>query len=242
MFYDLDRPLDFVQDVYESLVDGGLWHFEQSYLPSMLAARSYDTICHEHVEYYALEQVRWLLERVGFSIRDVTLNDINGGSFAVTAVKSRSGATSHAPVVREMLAQERRLGIDTLVPYEQFAGSVRRHRDDLRAFLLGLKNEGKKIFGLGASTKGNVILQYCGIDADLLPCIAEVNEDKFGCFTPGTEIPIVSEAEASAQDPDIYLVLPWHFRRSILARAAPLFARGARLLFPLPTIDLVSSA
>ena len=207
----------------------------------MLAANSYDTICHEHIEYYTLKQIRWMLDRFGFAIRDVTLNDINGGSFAVTAVKSSLGAASHAPVVEEMLAEERRLGIDTLAPYERFAESVRKHRDELRALLLGLKKQGKTIFGLGASTKGNVLLQYCGIDADLLPCIAEVNEDKFGCFTPGTEIPIVSEAEASARNPDVYLVLPWHFRRNILARAAPLFARGAKLLFPLPKIDLVSS-
>jgi hypothetical protein len=241
MFYDLDRPLDFVRDVYESLVDGGLWHFEQSYLPSMLATNSYDTICHEHVEYYALEQIRWMLERVGFSIRDVTLNDINGGSFAVTAVKSRPGATAHAPIVGEMLAKERALGLETLAPYEQFSEGAGRHREALRALLLALKDEGKKVFGMGASTKGNVILQYCGIDAELLPCVAEVNEDKFGCFTPGTEIPIVSEAEASASNPDVYLVLPWHFRRNILARSAPLFARGAKLLFPLPEIDLVSS-
>jgi hypothetical protein len=241
MFYDLDRPLDFVRDVYESLVDGGLWHFEQSYLPSMLAVNAYDTICHEHVEYYALKQILWMLERVGFSIRNVTLNDINGGSFAVTAVKSRPGESSHATVVRDMLAEEERLGIDTLVPYERFAQSVRRHRDELRALLLRLKSEGKTLCGLGASTKGNVVLQYCGIDANLLTCIAEVNVDKFGCFTPGTEIPIVSEAEASARNPDVYLVLPWHFRTSILMRAAPIFARGARLLFPLPEIEFVSS-
>jgi NDP-4-keto-2,6-dideoxyhexose 3-C-methyltransferase len=240
MFYDLDRPLDFVRDVHESLVDGGVWHFEQSYLPSMLAAGSYDTICHEHVEYYALEQIRWMLDRVGFSIADVTLNDVNGGSFAVTALKCAPGAASHAPVVAEMLAEERRLGLDTLAPYERFAAAARRHRDELRALLVGLKKEGQTVFGMGASTKGNVLLQYCGIDAELLPCIAEVNEDKFGCFTPGTGIPIVSEAEASARNPDVYLVLPWHFRKNILARAAPLFAHGAKLLFPLPEIDLVS--
>ena len=107
--------------------------------------------------------------------------------------------------------------------------------------LLRLKSEGKTLCGLGASTKGNVVLQYCGIDATLLSCIAEVNEDKYGCFTPGTEIPIVSEADASARRPDVYLVLPWHFRRNILTRAAPLFAQGAKLLFPLPEIEIVSS-
>ena len=241
MFYDLERPLDFVHDVHASLADGGLWHFEQSYLPSMLAARSYDTICHEHVEYYALRPIVWMLDRVGFSIRDVTLNDVNGGSFAVTAVKAKPSATSHAPVVSEMLGEEGRLGLSSPAPYERFARSAAEHRDQLRALLYRLKSDGKKVFGLGASTKGNVVLQYCGIDAGLVSCIAEVNEDKFGCFTPGTGIPIVSEAEASAQNPDVYLVLPWHFRKNILARSGPIFARGAKLLFPLPEIDLVSS-
>jgi NDP-4-keto-2,6-dideoxyhexose 3-C-methyltransferase len=241
MFYDLDRPLDFVRDVHAVLDEGGLWHFEQSYLPLMLATSSYDTICHEHVEYYALAPIVWMMDKIGFSIVEVTTNEINGGSFAVTAKKSKPGATLHAPVVAEMLAAEHALGLSGLAPFEAFAARVATHRTELRARLVELKNAGKTVFGMGASTKGNVILQYCGIDAELCPCIAEVNADKFGCFTPGTEIPIVSEADALSKNPDYFLVLPWHFRKNIVPRSQALFARGVKLLFPLPEIEVVGS-
>lgn len=241
MFYDLERPLDFVEQVRKVLADDGVWHFEQSYLPSMLAALSYDTICHEHIEYYALEQIVWMAERAKLRIVDIAFNDINGGSFAVTAMKATGDKPAHAPIVNEILAKERADGIDKLATYERFAADVRMHRDDLRALLGTLKAEGKRVFGMGASTKGNVLLQYCDIREDLVACIAEVNEDKFGCFTPGTKIPIVSERDAIEQRPDVMMVLPWHFRANILKRAAPIFARGTALLFPLPKIDLVRS-
>jgi SAM-dependent methyltransferase len=241
MFYDLDRPLDFVRGVHEVLKDGGLWHFEQSYLPTMLATNSYDTICHEHVEYYSITPILWMLNEVGFSIVEITQNDVNGGSFAITAAKSARGQGKHAPIVDRMLAEERALGLDTMAPFARFAERVVKHRVDLRERLTRLKAEGGRVFGMGASTKGNVILQYCGIGPDLCACIAEVNEDKFGCFTPGTEIPIVSEAEAASRNPTHFLVLPWHFRKNLIPRAAPLLARGIKLIFPLPEIDVVSS-
>jgi NDP-4-keto-2,6-dideoxyhexose 3-C-methyltransferase len=242
MLYDLDRPLDFVRDVHSVLADDGIWHFEQSYLPSMLAANSYDTVCHEHIEYYALGPVVWMADRVGFSIVDVVLNDVNGGSFAVTAVKTKPGGASHAAIVGQMIEAEKLAGLQGLGPFEKFQKSVLRHKLELRALLQGLKEDGKRVFGMGASTKGNVLLQYCEIDTSLVSCIAEVNADKFGCFTPGTWIPIVSEAEAMTRKPDVLLVLPWHFRASLIRRAAPILESGARLLFPLPKIDFFPPA
>lgn len=242
MFYDLERPLEFMRQVHAVLADDGIWHFEQSYLPSMVSANSYDTICHEHAEYYALGPIVWMADRVGFSIVDVSLNDINGGSFAVTVAKAKPGATKHAAVVARMLEEEQRHGLTSLEQFGRFADGVHRHKTELRALLEGLKAGGKRVLGMGASTKGNVILQYCGIGPELLPCIAEVNEDKFGCFTPGTEIPIVSEAEAFAQKPDVLLVLPWHFRDNLVRRSAPLLERGIKLLFPLPKIEFVPAS
>lgn len=242
MLYDLDRPLEFVRDVHSVLAEGGIWHFEQSYLPSMLAANSYDTVCHEHIEYYALGPIVWMADRVGFSIVDVTLNEANGGSFAVTAVKTKPGATTHASIVGEIIEAEKRAGLQGMAPFEKFQESVLRHKLELRTLLERLKDDGKRVFGMGASTKGNVLLQYCGIDADLVSCIAEINADKFGCFTPGTWIPIVSEVEAMTRKPDVLLVLPWHFRSSLVRSAAPLLEGGARLLFPLPTIHFFPSA
>jgi hypothetical protein len=235
MFYDLERPIDVMRQIHDILAEDGIWHFEQSYLPSMLATNAYDTICHEHVEYYALEQIVWMADRVGFSIVDVSLNDTNGGSFAVTATRSAPGAPKHAPAVHAMLEEEKASQLAGLEPFVRFAQA---HKADLRGALVKLKSEGERVLGMGASTKGNVILQYCDIGPDLLPCIAEVNEDKFGCFTPGTGIPIVSETDALARDPSVLLVLPWHFRENLLHRYAHLSDRGIRFLFPLPTIDL----
>ncbi len=241
MFYDLEDPIDFMRKVESVLADDGVWHFEQSYMPEMLRVNAYDTICHEHLEYYGLRQIQWMARRAGLKILDVEINDINGGSFAVTVAKESS---SHAPnnaAIETILAEEKRLGLHTLVPYEQFAERVFAHRDALKDTLQRIRAEGKTIFGYGASTKGNVILQFCGLTSDDLPCIAEVNSDKFGCFTPGTNIPIVSESDARAKKPDYFLVLPWHFKRNLIEREADFLRQGGRMLFPLPEIEVVTS-
>ncbi len=236
MFYDLPAPMSFVADVAAVLAPGGVWHFEQSYLPLMLDTVSYDTVCHEHLEYYALRQVVWMTSRAGLRIVDITFNDVNGGSFAVTAEKA---AGPHAPIVAEVLAREDARGLHTLVPYEAFSLLVDKHRTELPAQLRALKAAGKRVVGLGASTKGNVVLQYCGITSDLLPAIAEVNPDKYGAFTPGTEIAIVSEEDARASKPDVFMVLPWHFRKTFVARESAFMAEGGKLLFPLPAIEFL---
>ncbi len=239
MFYDLDSPLDFVRQVREVLADDGVWVFEQSYLPAMLANTSYDTICHEHLEYYALKQVRWMLERAGFKILDVEFNQVNGGSFSVTAAKTKSPYVPNEAHIRQCLADEERLGLEGPEIYEQFRSRVFEHRDKLVSFLRQSRADGGRIFGYGASTKGNVILQFCGLTTAELTCIAEVNPHKFGTFTPGSHIPIVSESEARAMNPTGFLVLPWHFRDCITGREAGFLASGGKLVFPLPRIEVV---
>jgi hypothetical protein len=134
------------------------------------------------------------------------------------------------------------MGLDTSAPFERLEAIMSLHRTRLRDLLSSIQAEGKKVFGYGASTKGNVLLQYCGIDRNLLPAIVEINEDKFGSFTPGTNIPIVSEAEAMAQRPDYLMVLPWHFRAGILKRETDFLSRGGTFIFPLPELELVSLA
>lgn len=240
MFYDLEQPLAFMRDVHASLADDGIWHLEQSYLPRMLEQLSYDTVCHEHLEYYSLHTLRWMLERTGFRIVAVELNDINGGSFAVTVCKTEAAFAS-SPEVDALLAAERATGILTLAPYERFRDATLRHRDELRALIARYKADGKRVGGLAASTKGNVTLQFCGLTSDDLFAIGEVNSDKFGCVTPGTRIPIVSEAELFAQKPDLLLVLPWHFRATFLQRCGGYLKEGGKLLFPLPKIEVVSA-
>lgn len=239
MFYDLDDPIAFARDVESVLAPDGVWHFEQSYLPAMLRMVAYDTICHEHLEYYSLAVVQRILEAAGLKLVDVQMNSINGGSFAVTAAKAASSIRPNTAVIDWLLGQEERMGLNTPTPYRQFEERVYRHRVDLLRLLQALKADGKKVLGYGASTKGNVTLQFCGITTDEIPAIAEVNPEKFGSFTPGTRIPIISEAEARAMNPDYFLVLPWHFKEGILQREQEFTARGGKLIFPFPEIEII---
>lgn len=239
MFYDLEQPMQFVQDIAGCLAKDGIWHFEQSYMPSMLRTNSYDTVCHEHLEYYALEPVKKLLEKCGLKVLDVQMNGINGGSFAVTAAHAESTLKVNQPIVDWLLRQEERMGLHTPRPFRQFEERVFQHRKDLSDLIQSLNADGKTVYGYGASTKGNVILQFCGLTAKDIPCIAEVNPDKFGAFTPGTNIPIASEAEVKAKNPDYLLVLPWHFRSFIIERERDYLRQGGKLIFPLPEIEII---
>lgn len=235
MFYDLESPMAFMRDVRDVLTDDGIWVFEQSYMPAMLDSLSYDTVCHEHLEYYALKQIKWMADRIGLTIVDIEFNEVNGGSFSVTAAKAASGLPE-SPDVARILAEEQRRGFDTLAPFEDFALRVEVSRDELRAFVAKAKEEGKKIAALGASTKGNVLLQYCGITTDDIIEVGEINPDKFGALTPGSFLPIHAEAEVLARGYDYFLVLPWHFRCHFLANSA---YAGCMLVFPLPTLQAI---
>lgn len=239
MFYDLERPLDFIRDIHSVLADEGIWHFEQSYMPAMLKTNSYDTICHEHLEFYSFDVVKSMLEQCGMRIVDVQMNAINGGSFAITACKAKASYVSNKPVIDWLLEEERIMGLKTPQPYFDFERRVFRHRESLRSLIKSLVADGKKIIGYGASTKGNVLLQFCGLTSEYITCIAEVNEEKFGSFTPGTNIPIVSEADARAMNPDYFLVLPWHFKHGILEREQDFLDKGGKFIFPLPEIEII---
>jgi hypothetical protein len=239
MFYDLEDPTQFAREVAEILDPEGIWHLEQSYMPSMLRLCSYDTICHEHIEYYSLGALKKILDAAGLDILDVEMNAVNGGSFAVTAAHRASKRRRNSPVVNWLLQQEDRMGLGTPAPFRDFEQRVFRHREDLTRLLRALKDDGKRILGYGASTKGNVVLQFCGIGPDLVEAIAEVNEDKFGAFTPGTHIPIISEPQARAMQPDYFLVLPWHFKDGILAREQQFLADGGKFIFPFPEIEII---
>jgi hypothetical protein len=240
MFYDLESPIQFAKEI-ESILDvNGIWHFEQSYMPSMLRLNSYDTICHEHLEYYSLNSVQKIMEKSGLKIIDVVMNSINGGSFAVTATKitNKSIKVNHA-VIDWLLEQEIKMGLNTEKPYIEFKERVFRHRDDLKRLIDNLNRDGKKILGYGASTKGNVMLQFCGLTAKDIPAIAEVNPEKYGRITPGSHIPIISESEAKSMKPDYFLVLPWHFKEGILRRESEYLASGGRFIFPFPEIEII---
>jgi len=235
MFYDLEDPMGFMRQVYDVLADDGVWVFEQSYMPTMLDTNSYDTVCHEHLEFYSLQQIKWMADRVGFKILDVEFNDINGGSFSVTVSKSH-GDMSVIPSVQHILETEQAKGLDSLIPYQAFAERIVQTKRDLLNFIEMARAEGKSVSALGASTKGNVLLQYCGLTSKEVEFVGEINSEKFGCYTPGTWIPIVQEQELFAKKPDYIIVLPWHFREFFLTNKSLL---NMNLVFPLPNLEVI---
>jgi hypothetical protein len=234
MFYDLEDPMGFMEQVFDVLTDDGVWVFEQSYMPTMLDTNSYDTVCHEHLEFYALRQIKWMTDRVGFKIINVEFNDVNGGSFSITVSKAR-GDLSVLPAVQAILDNESARGLDTLQPFREFSERVGETRKELLAFLASTRKQGKRVAILGASTKGNVLLQYCQISTDDVDCVGEVNSEKFGCFTPGTWIPIINENDLLVNEPDYFIVLPWHFKKFFLSDKK--WAK-AQLVFPLPRLEV----
>jgi NDP-4-keto-2,6-dideoxyhexose 3-C-methyltransferase len=234
MFYDLEDTIDFMRQIYEILMDVGIWVFEQSYMPTMLEMNSYDTVCHEHVEFYALRQIKWMTDKVGFRIVDVEFNDVNGGSFSITVTKSHDNLTP-TPLVQKILEHECAIGLNTIEPYQRFAERVARTKHDLLDFIKTAHAANKTIAALGASTKGNVLLQYCGLTDKDISFVGEVNPEKYGCYTPGTWIPIIPDTELLSQKPDYLIVLPWHFRKFFQENEK---YRQVNLVFPLPNIDI----
>jgi hypothetical protein len=239
MFYDLEDPIAFVQSIHDNLDKNGIWHFEQSYMPSMLRLNSYDTICHEHIEYYTLYNIMYILERADMRVIDVQMNSVNGGSFAVTATRNDSTLKANDVLINWLLDQEMKMGFDTPKPFRDFEDRIFKHRESLRTLIDSLNSDNKKILGYGASTKGNVLLQFCNFTVKDILAIAEVNSEKYGCFTPGSFIPIVSEKEAIAKKPDYYLVLPWHFKDGIVRREQEFLNKGGKLIIPFPEIEII---
>jgi len=216
-----------------------VWVFEQSYMPTMLTMNSYDTVCHEHLEYYRLKQIKWMTDLVGFKIIDLEFNQVNGGSFSVMVAKKQSSYQESKKTITDIMNFEEKSGLHTLKPYLSFQKRVLQHKERLLDKIRELNKKGERVFGYGASTKGNVILQYCKITRNDISCIAEVNSDKFGAYTPGTLIPIISEQEAKSMKPDYFVVLPWHFKENIITRENLFLKQGGKLLFPLPDLKIV---
>jgi hypothetical protein len=237
MFYDLDSPVDFARQVSDILSDDGIWVLEQSYLPAMIEKNAYDTVCHEHLEYYSLRQIKWICDKVSLKIIDAEENNVNGGSFLIILAKSNSSYTPKERNILKVMNREKHLEDEKI--YQDFEYNVFDHREKLIEFIHKRNKKKQLILGYGASTKGNVILQFCNFTVENIPYIAEINEDKFGSFTPGTCIPIVSEKEAKAMNPAFLLVLPWHFRDSIIYREKGYLNSGGKLLFPLPLIEVI---
>ena len=244
MFYDLDNPNEFVADVAQCLHRNGVWVIEMQYLPDMLEKNAYDQICHEHLEYYCLLSIMPLVERHGLAVVDVELNSVNGGSFRVwvmhknTSVPVQLGGA--ADRINNLVEREKNVGLSDTGTYESFAVRVTRGRRKLVDFVCGEVHDGKTVYVYGASTKGNTLLQYCGLDNTLITAAAERNPDKWGKMTVGTRIPIISERKAREERPDYFLILPWHFLDVFVERERKYLESGGQFIVPRPELRVVS--
>jgi C-methyltransferase./Hypothetical methyltransferase. len=241
MFYDLENPVDFVKGIKRFLAPKGLWVFEMSYMPKMLELDSYDTLCHEHLEFYSLAVLEKILGMAGMKIFKISFNDINGGSIRCYATHHENKSfddNENSAFIHEIRQKEFDMELDTDKPYVNFQQRIEELKDELHGLIENLKGEGKKIHIYGASTKGNTILQWCSIDHTLVDYAAERNPDKYGATTLGTNIPIISEAESRAMNPDYYLVLPWHFKEEFLKREKVAYENGTGFIFPIPKVEI----
>ena len=236
MFYDLEDPIQFSKDVFQILKPDGLWIIELSYLPTMLERNSFDTICSEHIEYYSLQSMEYILNRSGFCVEDVELNDVNGGSFRIYIRKK--GFEKETQAVRDMREAEKKLSLTNPSIYIEFAKRVETNKREILSFLERMRKSGKKVIGYGASTKGNTILAYYGIGPDLISHVADRNPIKYGRTTV-TGIPIISEDQAREMSPDYFFAFPYHFMKEFLFRETEFLKRGGKFVSPIPSLTII---
>ncbi len=243
MFYDLEYPRQFVADVAAVLAESGVWVIELHYLPMMLEANAFDAIVHEHLEYYSLAVIERLIGEEGLEVISAELNDINGGSIRLFI--GHQGKHDRTPeqqaAITDLRVKEFELALDAPEPYETFRLGAERVRDDLLKMCQEIVAGGKTIHVYGASTKGNTILQYAGIDHTLIEAAADRNPDKWGSETIATKIPIISEEQSRGMNPDYYLALPWHFLAEFLEREQEFLQRGGQFIVPLPEVRLIGA-
>jgi hypothetical protein len=248
MFYDLENPDTFIQDVGEILDDNGLWVLQLSYTPLMIEQLAFDNICHEHIYYYSLFNLKKLMEKNGFKIVDCQLNDTNGGSFRVYVMKENADVKKFATQphrdvcnfrIQSLLTLEEKLKLDSVDTWMDFYNRILDLKEQTVSFIKSEKEKGKKIWGYGASTKGNTLLQYFGLDNTLIDGIAERSVYKWGLKTVGTNIPMYSEEQMRNEKPDYLLVLPWHFISEFVERERDFLLGGGKFIVPCPKFQII---
>lgn len=237
MFYDLEEPNRFVDDVKNVLANDGVWINQMNYLGSMLKLNAFDNISHEHLEYYSLSSLQPLLARHALEVVDAELNEINGGSFRATI--AHCGAFPVHQRVRDLQASEKHL--TEFQTYEAFAKRLQALREEARNFISAELEKGKKVYAYGASTRGNSLMQYFGLDQNWIRAAAERNPAKYGKKTAGTNIPIIAEDQARREKPDYFLVLPWAFIKEFVARETEFLQGGGKFIVPLPEFRVIGS-
>ncbi len=236
VLYDLDNPIKFAKDVKEVLDKDGIWIAEMSYLPFMLERNSVETICAEHLEYYSLQSMEYILNKAGMAVEDIEFNQVNGGSFRLY-IKHVNKANPTLAVINTRF-KEAKLRLDDLNIYKEFANRIENNKKEMLAFLATQKELGKLVLGYGASTKGNTMMSYYGIDKTLIPYVADRNPIKHGRETV-TRIPIISEQDMRDMKPDYLLVFAYHFIDEFITREQEFLKSGGKFIVPIPKLKLL---
>jgi len=235
IFYDISNPNQFCADIYDLLDTNGIWIAEFSYFPLMLKNLTYDQICHEHLTYYTLEVFESILKKNGLKVLDVFFNEINGGSIEVVCAKKESKHKINEKKIKSILKDE---GLITDKSYQKFNMRINNIKKNINLFFH--KNKKNNIIGYGASTKGNVVLNHCGISNKKLKYICDGNILKTGRYTPGTNIKIISKKEINIIKPNFLFVLIWSFREEVIKEQIEYLKKGGNLVFHLPRFHIIT--
>ncbi len=238
VFYDAKNPDNFMGDLRKLVSSDGVIMIEFADLDSILKFKMFDTICHEHLEYYSSKVIIELAKKNGLRVFDIKQNDINGGSKQYFMCLNSSIIKTKSKVIKKTLNKERRSKLSNPKTFFAFYREIQSIKKNILKKIDNIKSEGKRIHCYGASTKGNVLLQYFGLNHKKIDFVAERNKNKYGLFTPGTKIKIISEKKSRSLKPEYYLVLPWHFKKEILLREKKIIKRGTNFIFPLPKLKI----
>jgi len=239
VFYDLKDPNKFLRDI-SRIIDqkNGIFFLENTDLYSILKNNLFDTICHEHLEYYSTEVIINMVLKNNLRVFSILDNDINGGSKGFLICHKNANYQTNSKLLKKYINLENKLGIKNKICYKLFFNKIIKLKNNLNKIINDLKNKNKIIHGYGASTKGNVLLQFYNINKGQISLIADRNPKKNNCYTPATKIKIISEEKSRSLKPDYYLVLPWHFKKEILVRERKIIKSGTKFIFPLPKITI----
>ena len=238
MFYDLRDPNIFLRDIKKILHHEGVFVLEHADLLSIFKYSLFDTICHEHLEYYSSKIIIKLMDNNGLRVFNIKTNNINGGSTCYFICQKHSKYKTNKTKISKILSEEKKFGLEKVNSYKKFLSKINIISNKTKILIDKITSKNLKIHGYGASTKGNVLLQYLDVTSKKIEYIAERNPLKYNKFTPGTSIKIISEKYSRSLKPDYYFVLPWHFKNEILLREKKIRNAGTKFIFPLPKLKV----
>ena len=243
MFYDLENPVEFVNDIEEILDNEGIWCCQISYLDSMIRYNNFYDICHEHLSYYSLESFEYLINKQGLKLFYAETNEVNGGSIRLYICKKNSKKYDKevfSKKLNDLRKKEKMLNLTSIETYLGFENIVNDLKSKTIKFVDKIIKNKKKVLALGASTKGNIILQHFGLTKDKIPYISERNPEKVGLKCLGSDIELISEEKAREINPEAFIVLPWNFKKEIVKRERKYLDDGGKLMFVMPFPHVVT--